>query len=298
MEVGIDIGGTNTRVLVTDDGVPVSNARVLTASWRHGTLTSDPSNARRLLDLIPEPVVGRLDVPIAVGAHGCDTQNQCQTLQTWISREHPGPVLVVNDSELFGPALGLFSTIAVVCGTGSIVVGRNSAGEIIKVGGFGWILDDPGAAPGVVRAAVIAIMREHDNDAEPGILAHLLMGHYGSTDPVELGYDFTADADITRWGALAPLVFQAAEAGDQLALDIIRTDGGRLAEDVIRLRAKGVRSADVVMAGGVITAQPLLERSFTEALARMDPTLRVHVLRDPPVNGAIALARSLPARGS
>ena len=293
MEIGIDIGGTDTRVVVADHGTPVDDVRTPTATWLQGTLFADPGNARRLLDLVPLPVIGRADVPLVVGANGCDTRLQCETLTAWLHRDHPGPVLVVNDSELFGPTMGLTRAISVVCGTGSIVVGRDAGGDIVKVGGHGWLLGDPGAAPSLVRESVIAILRADDDGAESGVLARLLMDHYGSADPVQLGYDFTADAGITQWGALAPLVFEAADAGDALAISVIEADGRQLADDVQALRAKGVASLDVVVAGGVITSQPRLEKAFTETLHEKDSGIRVHILRDPPVNGALALARML-----
>ena len=293
MEVGIDIGGTHTRILVADGGEPIGEAISLTANWRRGVLFSDEQNAARLLALVPGDVVGRDDVAIAVGAHGVDNRSGCDLLTCWLRRLHPGPVLVVNDSELFGPAVGVTNAIAVVCGTGSIVVGRNSGGELVKVGGYGWILGDPAAAPSLVRESVVAIMEADDAGEAPGVLARSLMEHYGSPDPVELGYDFTADAGITNWGSLAPLVFQAADAGDHLAIRVIEADGARLAEDVQTLRAKGVHSNVVVASGGVITAQPRLEAVFTNALRRLDPDIEIHVLRDAPAKGALALARAL-----
>ena len=291
--VGIDVGGTHTRIAVAQDSAPVTVINALTDDWRRGTLFADPDNATRLLALIPGDAVGRADVPVALGVHGCDNQSQCSQLTSWIHRTHPGPVLVVNDSELLGPAAGLGQAINVVCGTGSIVVGRDAGGELVKVGGHGWLLGDPGAAPSVVRESVVAILDAYDKGAEPGPLALALMAHYGSPDPVQLGYDFTEDVGITQWGALAPLVFDAADAGDPLAIGVIEADGRQLAADVLALRAKGVTSRDVVAGGGVITSQPRLERAFADALHAIDPSLTVQILRDPPVNGALALARKL-----
>ncbi|MCL2783650.1 MAG: hypothetical protein FWD80_06755 [Propionibacteriaceae bacterium] len=293
MEIGIDVGGTHTRIVVADKGSPIGEFSTLTAAWRRGTLFSDEQNAARLLALVPSDAVGRADVPLVAGTHGCDTKAQCDMLATWLGRIHPGPIRVVNDSELFGPALGLTAAIAVVSGTGSIVVGRDGDGELVKVGGYGWILGDPGAAPSLVRESVVAIMQADDEGAMPGALARALMAHYGSSDAVGLGYDFTADAGMTNWGALAPLVFDAADAGDQIAIRVIEADGRQLAQDVQTLRAKDVVSFDVVASGGVITSQPRLERAFTNALQVLDPSMRVHILRGAPVDGALTLAAEL-----
>jgi N-acetylglucosamine kinase-like BadF-type ATPase len=300
--VGIDVGGTHTRILVARDssvdGGPAHAAAggevtTLTTAWRNGTLFADEANATRLLDLIPGGVVGQENVAIAVGAHGCDNRGQCDLLASWLHRRHPGPILVVNDAELFGPASGLTGAISVVCGTGSIVVGRDPAGELVKVGGHGWLLGDPGAAPSLVRESVIAILNAHDLGAAPGILARRLMHHYGSPDPIQLGYDFTDDAAMTAWGALAPFVFDAADDGDAIAIGVIEAHGRQLAADVQALRAKGVTGTDVVVGGSVIIAQPRLFGAFTGALAAAGPNLRAHLLHEAPVKGALALAGAL-----
>jgi len=295
VEVGIDVGGTHTRIRVVSDSLTGQSdeVAVLSSNWLHGTLFADPMNATRLLNLIPGDALGRPDVPIALGVNGCDNRAQCALLTKWIQATHPGPVLVVNDSELFGPAAGLARAISVVCGTGSIVVGRDGKGELVKVGGHGWILGDPGAAPSLVRESVVAILAAHDAGHPPGQLAQALMAHYGSPDPVQLGYDFTADLGITNWGALAPLVFEAADEGDGLAAGVIEADGRQLAADVVALRDKGVEAEDVVAAGGVITSQPRLEQAFTATLSLVAPSLRVHLLKESPVVGAVALARAL-----
>jgi len=293
MEVGIDVGGTHTRIAVVDGDVTVCQAEPLSAEWRRGTLFSDEQNAARLLAQVPGDVIGRPDVPLVVGAHGVDTRLQSDLLTTWLRRIHPGPVMVVNDSELFGPALGIKNAISVVCGTGSIVVGRDTSGEFVKVGGYGWILGDPGAAPSLVRESMVAIVQADDMGEQPGALAKSLMAHYGASDPVELGYDFTADAGITNWGWLAPLVFDAADVGDRIAISVIETDGRQLASDVQALRAKGVVSHDVIMAGGVMVAQPRLRNAFTQAMRQLDPDIGIHELRESPVQGAVAMAKAL-----
>ena len=292
MEIGIDVGGTHTRIMVASGGMRPAEVVTETGCWLRGTLFADAANAARLLALVPEGV-GRPDVPMALGVNGCDTRSQCEQLTRWIKSTHPGPVLVVNDSELFGPAAGLARAVSVVCGTGSIVVGRDASGELVKVGGHGWLLGDPGAAPSLVRESVVAILHGVDQGAAPGRLARSLMAHYGSPDPVQLGYDFTADAGATSWGALAPLVFEAADAGDELAAGVIAEDGRHLAADVAVVRAKCAPCEDVVAAGGVITAQPRLQQALVSALAEIDPGARVHLLTEPPVIGALALARAM-----
>jgi adenine/guanine phosphoribosyltransferase-like PRPP-binding protein len=50
---------------------------------------------------------------------------------------------------------------------------------------------------------------------------------------------------------------------------------------------------DVVVAGSTVLAQPSLYDAFVAALADSVPSARPRPLRAPPVDGAVAMARSL-----
>ncbi|MCL1897564.1 MAG: hypothetical protein FWG16_01910 [Micrococcales bacterium] len=293
MLIGIDIGGTHTRIAVACPPAATQRVDLLTTDWRRGQLFSDQANAQRLVSSIPLTAHQRGGAPLAAGVHGCDSDQQCQLLASWLGACHDGPVLVVNDSELFGPAMGLPQSINVVLGTGSIVLGRDQAGRMVKMGGYGWILGDPGSAPGLVRESVKAIAQAYDAGQSPGVLAQELMAHFGSPDPIELVYDFTADAEITRWGALCPLVFEAAEAGDLVALGVIEAAASQLAKHIHQVRQKGAMGSDVVLGGGVVRSQPRLGRQIGIELAKSPGDLSITTLKHEPVNGALALAASL-----
>jgi N-acetylglucosamine kinase-like BadF-type ATPase len=86
---------------------------------------------------------------------------------------------------------------------------------------------------------------------------------------------------------------RGAEAGSALARTVIAEAGRALAALVERLAARGVVVDDVVVAGSTVLAQPSLYDAFASALADAVPTARPRPLRAPPVDGAVALARSL-----
>ncbi|MDF3149445.1 ATPase, partial [Streptomyces sp. T21Q-yed] len=69
--------------------------------------------------------------------------------------------------------------------------------------------------------------------------------------------------------------------------------GRALAALVERLAARGVVVDDVVVAGSTVLAQPPLYDAFVSALEESVPTARPRPLRAPPVEGAVAMARSL-----
>ena len=70
---------------------------------------------------------------------------------------------------------------------------------------------------------------------------------------------------------------------------------GSLARLVDQLLARGAVGSDVVAAGSVVVGQPRLYDAFVEWVALRHPSLDVHLLTRPPVEGAVALARRMLA---
>jgi glucosamine kinase len=297
MVVGVDIGGTKTHVLISSDDRADIDIIVPSAAWRRGGLFADEGNAGRLVELFLDQVDDAGSSSLVVGAHGCDSAAQCAAFADRISASYPGPVTVVNDAELLAPAAGFDEAIAVIVGTGSIVVGRTAGHEAISAGGYGWILGDPGSAPAIAREAVRAVLNARDEGQSFDELGSVLLQHYGVEDDLDLSYAFTRELNIAAWAALAPLVFSAADDGSSLASGVIDAAAAELACGVHFLRARGAVGTRVVMAGGVVTNQPRLATALKHHITALEPELSVHLLDVAPVRGAVALAqRAQPTR--
>ncbi len=292
MFVGIDVGGTKTHVLVEDDGRVILDRVVPTSAWKRGGLLDDDGNATRLLATFAD-VAGAACAPMVVGAHDLDSDWQTLEFQVWLTDRHLGPVRAVNDVELLGPAGGFDDAIAVVVGTGSKVVAHTSEGVSLSAGGHGFLLSDPGSAATLARQAVRAVLDARDAGLQPDALAHLLMNQFGVDNEVALSYAFTADARLTSWAALAPLVFAAADDGSTLAAKVIDDAAKELAFGVGQVCERGAVGTDVICAGGVISNQPRFYRAFTRHIDDLGRGLTVHLLTVAPVTGALALARRM-----
>jgi glucosamine kinase len=290
--VGIDIGGTKTHVRIEDAGQVVLDRSVPSMDWQHGGLLDDDDNASRLLGLFAE-VEGARSAPLVVGAHGLDSSWQRLEFQDRLAAAHRGPVRTVNDVELLAPAAGFDEAIAVIAGTGSKVVAHGSDGDTITAGGYGFLLSDPGSAAALAREAVRAVLRARDEGRAVDALGRDLMNHFGVIDEIALSYEFTANARLTTWGALAPLIFTAADAGSELAARVIDDAAKELARDVGLVHARGAVGSDVVCAGGVVTNQPRLFNALTRHIDDLDKGFTVHLLSIAPVAGAIELAKKL-----
>lgn len=290
--VGVDVGGTKTHLrALTGDATVADHVRASTG-WR----PHDPAAAARwLTGLVREALpAGARPSALAVGAHACETPRQCAGIRDALQLALGVPARVVGDAELLVPSAGLDKGVGLVAGTGSVAVGRLPDGGPVQVGGWGAVLGDEGGAAGLVREAARAVWAAHDRGEEPEALALGLVASLGVPEVPALGAALESASDVSaEWGRHAPVVFTAAAAGSPLARSVIAEAGAALATLVARLAARGVPVDDVVVAGGTVLGQPALYEAFAAALADAVPGARPQRLTVPPVEGAVALARSL-----
>jgi N-acetylglucosamine kinase-like BadF-type ATPase len=291
MIVGIDIGGTKTHLMGEDEHGRIRERTLATSDWR-GRREAE-RDASMLVSLVDSVIGDSAAAAVVIGSHGCDTDEECSALQGRLASRLSGTVLVLNDSELLLPAAGKPDGISVISGTGSIAVGRNGNRKMIAAGGWGWYLGDEGSASGLVREAARAVRASLDAGGTLDGLGRTLMAALGIKSPVELGRALSDIGSAAGIGDLAPIVFQAADDGSSLASGVIENGGEALALLAARLIARGATESDVVTGGGVITRQARLFEAFSIALAKKAPKLRLTLLKDPPVKGAILLARRL-----
>ncbi|WP_245463346.1 MULTISPECIES: BadF/BadG/BcrA/BcrD ATPase family protein [unclassified Mesorhizobium] len=288
--MGVDIGGTKTRILGRRGDTVLFDKTVITDEWRIRQMEAD---ALKLSDIVLDLCGGSAPAAVAVGAHGCDTEEQCGRFQALLSANLKTSVQVVNDAELMVPAAGYDDGIGVVAGTGSIAVARTAEGKMLAAGGWGWILGDEGSAAALVREAVKAIRRALDRGQEGDPLIAMLMREIGTDDQTKLGILLNETRGAAAWGRYANAVFDAANAGSPLASRVIEEGGEGLAALVQLLIERGADASLVVAGGGVIAEQPMLMEAFVKAMASVSPASRVVLLREPPVIGAVALAGRL-----
>src|SRR5882757_5291495 len=102
---GIDIGGTKTRIMLGRDAHPLADRTLSTDSWRIREVETDGKALAGVVKALCSDVgldAGGLGA-LVVGAHGCDTDEQCRQFQARLARHLPARVQVVNDAELMGP---------------------------------------------------------------------------------------------------------------------------------------------------------------------------------------------------
>lgn len=290
MIAGIDIGGTKTQLLIEADGETVGERVVHTAEWR--ARIDHDADAQALVSLLVA-TAGTAPAITVVGAHGCDSDEDRLALQARLARRLSGAVLVLNDSELLLPAAGKATGISVISGTGSIAVSRDALRRMIASGGWGWYLGDEGSASGLVREAARSVRLALDQGYSLDPLGLSLMEALSISSPIEIGRTLGEIGTAAGIGRFAPLVFEAADAGSTYADKVIVEAGAALATLTAQLIKRGAPRGDVVTGGGVIGRQPRLFAAFQSALTDRLPDLSLTLLNEPPIAGAMVLARKL-----
>ena len=290
--VGIDVGGTKTHLRACAGPDVVADHIRASSGWRpHDPATAADWLTALVHDALPAPA---RPSAVAVGGHACETPRQCAEIRAALEERLKVPVLVVGDAELLVPAAGLDKGVGLVAGTGSVAVGLLADGGRLQVGGWGAVLGDEGGAAGLVREAARAAWAAHDRGEAPDELALGLVEAFGVAEVPGLGAALESASDVSAdWGRHARVVFTAADAGSLLAREVIAEAGRSLASLVVRLAERGVPVDDVVVSGGTVLAQPRLYDALTAALAEQVPGARPWPIQVPPVEGAVALARSI-----
>ena len=290
IDIGIDVGGTKSQLRAVRGDQVIADRVCSSEGWQPADFAAA---AAFLAELVRESLPGAEPAAIAVGAHGCDSAQDCLGVRAELARLLPAACLVCNDAELLVPAMGLDSGAGLVCGTGSIAVGRSRAGDPVYVGGWGWLFGDEGSAPGLLREAARAALAARDRGEPPDLLTEKLLDSFAVAEVTDLPEAMAAEGSARDWGLRAGLVFEAMAGGSVLAGTVVEDAAAALAGLVVQLAARDVPVEDVVVAGGVILNQPSLFEAFAARLKLALPDTVPHKLDVAPVLGAVRLAQSL-----
>ena len=300
--LGIDAGGTKTVCLLADArGTIVSEGRGAGANLH---VAGELAVEKVLHDVMERAIDGRRIAPAAIclGIAGVDRDDEMQTVQAMMRRICRNvPVLVVNDA-LIALVAGARDApgIVVIAGTGSIVYGRNAAGEAARAGGWGHMVGDEGSGYWIGREAVAAVMRGADGRGSATKLTGEILAHFGVADVSRLPR-IVYDRESPRMSvaALGPIIQRVASDGDAVAMRILE----RAAEELVlaaqsvttRLEMRGDRFI-FYLAGGAFQVVPWLASELERRLREVAPRSRVQPLGHEPAVGAVWLALA-EARG-
>jgi glucosamine kinase len=293
--LGVDGGGTKTRAVVVD-------ARGV----ERGSALSGSANAHRLgVESAIEQIAAAAEeaarlacarLPFAaawLGLAGLDAPADFAALAPRLAAL-ASVVHLVNDAELLLSALPKQVGVALIAGTGSIAVGRNGAGAATRVGGWGHTLGDEGSGYDIGRSALIAAARAADGRGEPTKLLQRILANWGLSAASELighVYDGANNGDTALVAQVAPIVFQAAHAGDRVAQRIVRRGAVELARTAVVAGDQlgfGAAPLPVALGGSLLLRAPDYRDAALRAIRRRRPLGDVALVEQPALSAAQA----------
>ena len=324
--IGFDAGNTKTAaVCVSPSGAVVARVRVGRSNYQ----TTGPGPALDTLWEAAAPLAdaaagaGLVVAAFGFGLTGLDRPRDREVLDRLV-RDLMGRVAARVDC-LPAPAYSLENDaclvlragtdddvgVAVSSGTGGNCVGRGRDGTRVQIGGLAHELGDGGGAHDIAVSGLRAAGRARDGRGPSTMITGIVCSSLG-LERIEDIIDFTIPgnqpegmdaSEPPQIGMLAPLVFEAARAGDAVARQVL-ADIGRDLGLSARVAAARLFGRDeefpLVLGGGVLmnAADPVFADAIVAEARTGFPRLLPVMLDCHPVAGAALLAMdALAARG-
>ena len=190
--------------------------------------------------------------------------------------------------------------IIIIAGTGSMAFGRNARGETSRAGGWGYIFGDEGGAFDLTRRALRASLADEEGWGDRTSLRDRLLQTTGVASINALLHAFYGGRYTrTSFASFAPLLTEAAQEGDRIALDLVNAaaaDLVRYTEGVYRTLFQAREPVPVACIGGVFGSAPL-RRHYEELLRQRTSCIPTSPKFDP-VAGALLDALRLDGNNS
>jgi len=234
---------------------------------------------------------------------GADLPSDYELLGSAIHVHWPSLSFSVHNDSIAGLRSGTSRGwgAVVVCGTGTNAVGRGRDGREVQVGGLGYLDGDYGGGGDLGRDAVRASFQAAFGRGRETALLPMVLAALGQ--PSADAFRDAIYQEALRPGYvldLAPLVFNAANEGDEVAQELLIHMGTELGKaGGAALKAVELDQADgaeVVLSGSVWKGKsPLLIDAFRLSLHRTAPRAAHVRPRYEPVVGAYLLALEFAA---
>jgi N-acetylglucosamine kinase-like BadF-type ATPase len=307
--LAIDGGNSKTEVaLATADGTVLACVRVGGFTPQVDGVAAAVSVAGRGVALIRAELGLPADEPfaelLAAYVAGADFPVEVEALTAeFAARGWAERTVVDNDAfALLRSGTSRPWGVAVVCGAGMNCVGIAPDGRHARFPAVGVISGDWGGGGGIGETAHWYAVRAEDGRGAPTMLRKAVAEYFGCASMAELvaALHFGRIGE-DRFGELAPLVFEVAGLGDEVALAIVE----RLADEVCAWACAALgrlelmdAETEVVLGGGVLRARPpLLMAGIERRFAERAPRAVLTVADRRPIHGAVLLGLDELARG-
>lgn len=297
--LAIDAGGTKTDYLLADNSRMLARARSGTIKRMRADAFTALRNLEQGLLRLQEAsgVAPEAITQTCVGTAGNTVALVTDFLRHELGARVGGGLLLLGDVEIaLDAAFPGEHGVLILAGTGSNVAGRGEDGVVFTAGGWGPALSDQGSGYRIGCQALRAVAMAHDEGTETALLEAVLT-HWQLRSFHDL-VDHANSLPAPDFSTLTEVVLTCAQAGDELAMSVLRSQGEELAE-VVRVLLRKLHAApgasDLVprlaFAGSIMERVRPVRDALVEAVQTEFPFARALPGVVDPAQGALWRAR-------
>lgn len=212
--IGIDGGGTKTDFLVCDSsGIVLKQIRTGPSNpvdiGIEQAIATLNGGLCEIQDSFPDCFIASIYAGLSGGSFGTMKQQINSRLRTLVSPK----TIVENDTDGLNPMLYEFAGgdgAAVIAGTGSVGFCKKD-GQVLRIGGYGYLFDKGGSGYDYGRDAIYHALCALDGKGEKTLIVKLLEARIGDIRASLPDLYHKGKAYIASF---APIVFEAYRQGD------------------------------------------------------------------------------------
>lgn len=273
--IGIDGGGTKTLGYISNlEGKILSKALGGPSNYHSVGLERTKQSILKVIKKLLSFVNATFDdlELLVLGLAGIDRdEDKKNILNMLINMGFKNEIILKNDAvtALVG-ANGKQCGVITISGTGSISFGMNTKGKMIRCGGWGHIIDDEGSGYDIGRRALSEVFKSHDGRIQKTILCEKIL-NYLNLKTIDQIIDYVYNREVTKdkIAQLAPIVFEAANENDVIALNILNQSIDSLVEiteTVIKNLDFDEEVINLTLDGGILRKVKYIQDNFKKKI--------------------------------
>jgi N-acetylglucosamine kinase-like BadF-type ATPase len=296
--IGLDGGGTKTKVLVAD------RKKKILESFLAGAINYNGSekelidkNMQTIFQTVLEKGYASKDcVGICIGTAGISNPLVRQYIMSNLELfGYSCPVSIVGDHEtaLAGALLQVEGMI-LIAGTGSICYGKDEKGNSYRTGGYGHLIDDAGSGYAIGRDILSAVIRAHDKRCEATVLTKLVLEYLNIQTIEELiRYVYDPDHSKKDIARLSILIEEAYRQEDKAAIAIVDHCVSELMELTKPILRVMKEDCSIAVSGSILLKNQDIFDKLCAGMKKDYPLVTITKPMKDAAFGAVILATSL-----
>ncbi|MCL4515559.1 MAG: hypothetical protein M1379_08260 [Firmicutes bacterium] len=310
--LGVDAGGSKTVAVVSSpDGELLGEGESLGGNYQGEGIGPATAHIREaVFTAFQKAEIDFSRIAVGVyGVAGADGPDEFAIVESMIKTIHPAssPYVIVNDAALILQLAAVdLVGVGMVCGTGTNCMAFGPGGKRWQIGGMGFASGDQAGGLWLGTLALHHASRaEQGRGPETGLLDALkkwagvgsmaeLISNISAGSAISAASGSDPEKPAYRWSDVPPLIFEVADAGDEVARSLLRGMGEELAVTAaaaVRKHFAPGTPVAVAVGGSLVQKQrgSLLVEALAQKLAQLAPAARLTVPFHPPVYGAILM---------